>query len=147
MKGGKTRIQRAMVLASGKLRFVKNVHRSSQSRASRPRHSTKIRRTTSLTKRKRSYSRGSLVGTAEKLIKGGSLLATGVGRGEQVWRAEHNAGRAIVEGIAQYAGFEDVGHSSQNWKFDRAVMAWVPFIATSAGIPLIHKVIGMIRKL
>jgi hypothetical protein len=34
-KGGKSRIQRAMVLASGKLRFVKNTHRASKPRKSK----------------------------------------------------------------------------------------------------------------
>ena len=35
MKGGKSRIQRAMVMASGKLKFVKNIHRSA-SRGAKP---------------------------------------------------------------------------------------------------------------
>jgi len=46
MKGGKIRIQRAMVLASGRLKFVKNKSKSGKKRAGPATKSTKKRRNT-----------------------------------------------------------------------------------------------------
>lgn len=69
MAGGKTRTQRAMVLASGKLRFVSNRKRSSPSHT--PARKTHKRSVRYMARRKRSYSRRSSFGSLGKKMVGG----------------------------------------------------------------------------
>jgi len=71
MKGGKSRIQRVMVLASGKFRFVKNKRKSSPGPAKKSTKSNKKRRNTqrrnTTTKRKPSVAKK---GTRRRISKG-----------------------------------------------------------------------------
>lgn len=138
MKGGKSRIQRALVLASGKLRFVKNV---STSRSAAPRHTTtKHRSVRSMARRKgRHVSRGSLVRSVEKMLTGASLLApAAISLKERGMNAE--GAKAILH---KYTG---INADAGTWEPHMLVQGWGPYVGFKVGSKLVHKVIGLVSR-
>lgn len=139
MKGGKTRIQRAMVLASGKLRFVKNVHRSSQSRrTSTPRHQT-TRRRTNLARRRKGRSNGgsNLLGTVEKVSKAGVLLAPSI-----------RAALMPNDKLGHFVLFNS-GVNIRTGKFDwtAASQTITPILGVFVGWKAFHKLNQIVRRI
>lgn len=143
MRGGKSRLQRVKVLASGKFKFVKNLrkHKASNPRVREPRKVKKVARRRRYTRRRRPSGK-SIMRTAEKFIGVGAFLYPGLSRGKAVWDAEHDAIRAVKEGLGQYAGmYDDVFH------LQVAVNAWAPYLTFNLLRGLAHKVNGIIRSL
>ena len=138
MKCGKTRIQRAMVLASGKWRFVKNVKRSSSSsRASSPRHQT--RGTSNMRKGKSHGSRGgSLLRSVEKLTKSVALASPLI---TTYYDPNPNKGIMLLKHMTGY----DAG--TRQWHWDNlkpyATIVGVSFLGWAAA----HKIHGLIRRM
>jgi hypothetical protein len=140
MRGGGSRIQRAMVLASGKLKFVKNVHRSSsKSRAAKPMtHRTKRRNLNMARKR---HSRGgggsNLLGSVEKVSKAGVLLAPTI--------------RALLmpnDKLGHFVLFNS-GVNIRSGRFDTAAAASsaIPIVGVFLGWKAFHKLNAIIRRI
>lgn len=132
MRGGGSRIQRAKVLASGKLKFVKNVARShrSSSRASSPRQ-TKKRKTHMTKKGKRHYSSKSLTRAVEKIARGvGAAAPFGIA---YMKRGDSGGG---ATGFFNELGVRLTGYDFQRggWNAIRLVEGYGPAIAVEGGI-------------
>lgn len=119
MKGGRSRIQRAMVLTSGKLRFVKNLSRSR--RSSRAKTKTKTRSVIKTGKKKRGGYRGLNIERAVfKLAKPIALVAPGIAAYERTHRLDWT--------LTDY-----VGYNQSDRRFDWNLFAnmWFPFAAVN----------------
>jgi hypothetical protein len=146
MKGGKSRLQRVKVLASGKYKFVKNigrkVKRKSTSRTSR-RSKTKKGGTRRMVRR---YSRkrrgGGKSGTRGifKVLRLGSLLAPAAAAAMM-----SGSGHDKLEaGLSWYTGWS---LKQQNFRLSRMKNGWLPFLATCAVTYIAPKINGLIRRL
>ena len=143
MRGGKSRLQRVRVLASGKYRFVKNlVKRKKKSSNPRVRGPRKVNRKMARRRKNRRSGGKSIIRTAEKFIGVGAFLYPGLKRGLDVYDAEGNAFRAVTEGLGQYAGLYD---GAFHW--DVALNAWLPLIAFNGLRGAAHKLNAIIRKI
>lgn len=138
MKGGKTRIQRAMVLASGKLRFVKNVTRS-RSSPSKARHSSKGG-TRKMAKKRRFGSRGSLPRTIETLSKSMALAVPLLV--DPLLQPISARGKAVVA-LRRATGYDLDDHSFQ---LNRLVEGYAPYLATTAAWKGVHLINKLIRR-
>lgn len=152
MKGGKTRIQRAMVLASGKLRFVKNIHKyqvwkighKSKSRGSAPRHKT--------TKTK--HHRGGIHTTKKGHHRGGGgimpavkkIAMVGAGLAPIVRAATYpgSAQSKLDYGLSLYTGYSFMDNA---WHIDRAISTYGPMAAVPIGFKLVSFVNKLFRRL
>ena len=141
MRGGGSRIQRAMVLASGKLKFVKNVKRSSSSsRAAKPKTHTTKRRNVNMARKRKGSSRGggsNLLGSVEKISKAGVLLAPSI--------------RALLmpnDKLGHFVLFNS-GVNIRNGQFDAhaAASSAIPILAVFLGWKGFHKVNAIIRRI
>lgn len=136
MKGGKTRIQRAMVMASGKLKFVKNVAHSrsslrgyAKSAMKKARHSK--RRNTNMVRRKKHYSSKSLTKGVEKIARGvGAAAPFGIA---YIKRGDSGGG---TMGFLNELGVRLTGFDFQRggWNAIRLVEGYGPALAVEAGI-------------
>lgn len=139
MKGGKSRIQRAMILASGKLKFVKNLSRS---RSSAPRHQTKTKRSVRISMRRRGRrggSRGSIQKSVEKLVQGVAVVAPAV------YEIASSPNLHGVNGaLLDYSGFN---FETGNFEWRRLLRGHGPWVVSSVGFKLAHKLNGLIRRL
>jgi hypothetical protein len=144
-KGGGTRLQRVQVLASGKYKFLKNLTRRGASAMTRRvskvrRKATPKRRKTHMGKKKRRGGGKSLVQSIEKLAKGGALLLPAA---EAAFAQASTHDKVGVIG-ARYTGF-DIRDGSFQW--GRLVEGWGPYVAVEAGTRIVHKIIGIIRRI
>jgi len=151
MRGGKSRLQRVQVLASGKYKFVKNITtrarrlrkrvRQATTRSRRSNVKRRVKRTVRRYRRKRRGGGGkSIMRTAFKFIRLGALLAPGAihysrSTGDPIKRV----GRALMA----YGGVELDGR----FNFDLLARMWSPFLATCAATYGIPKIAGIIRKI
>jgi len=149
MKGGKSRMQRVKVLASGKYRFVKNigrrVTRRSKSRASRPKtkRGGKIR----MAKRRRYFRRGRRGGGGKspmrsmfKLLRLVSLVAPA----GYIATKDMSSTQKVRWGLNWYTGFDIETGAFSAHELKRG---WGPFILTSLATYGIPKLTGLIRRL
>ncbi len=140
MKGGKSRMQRVKVLASGKYQFVKNITKSLSRRKPRRKNNPKKRNVRRMGKRKRRGGGKSLQRTAFKLIRIGALVAPAAHV-----LVTHGSIEDKIDGLSiRYTGF-----STKHGTFHPEFLAagWGPFLAsimTTYGIP---KIAGIIRRL
>lgn len=138
MKGGKSRIQRAMVLASGKLKFVKNIHHSKSSSARVKTVHTKRRNYNLRRKSKHSYSRGSLLRTIEKVETGIAAAAPAI-----MGFGEYGVSRAGLNVTLKYA----TGMSPDGFHWQDLVKGWSPLIASKLVWVGYHKISGLVKRL
>jgi hypothetical protein len=138
MRGGKSRIQRAMVLASGKLRFVKNISRSraSSSRQPKPKHHRSVR--TSMTRRRRGHhvSRGGIMRTAEKVGQLGAFVAPHVDA--FLMKKDMNLGVYRLTGYHMATG---------TWHWQGLFEGWAPGVAFTVAAKAFHKINGLLRRI
>lgn len=148
MRGGKSRLQRVQVLASGKYKFVKNIGRRVKSRVTRrtrrTRRSNVKRRVNRTARRYRKKRRGgggkSIQRTVFKFIRIGALVGSGAVRYSQMTGDPMvKAGRTLIS----YGGMEYDG--SFSWGLLSKM--WAPFLAACGATYGIPKLIGIIRKL
>lgn len=116
-------------------------------KASNPRPRRKARKVRKVARRRRYIRKArktskSIQRTVEKFVGIGAFLYPGLRRGSDVWTAEHDAVRAITEGLGQYAGLYDGG-----FHFDVAVNAWAPYLTFSLFSKGVHKLNGILRRL
>lgn len=139
MKGGKTRLQRVQVLASGKYKFVKNLVKSRTSKSSKSTKTSK-KRTSNKRSVKRTGKKGFNVQSLFKWIRLGAVVAPGIGRYEEI---QGSPAFKAVGAIKSYAGIR-----TDNI-FDAGLLGrmWIPFLATTAVTYGIPKLAGIIRKL
>lgn len=140
MKGGKSRLQRVKVLASGKYKFVKNLVKGTKRSTKRKRQSNPKRRTRNLARKKKRRSGKSMTRTAFKFIRLGALVAPGASR---ALAHRDNPENAVKAGLLCYGGVNVDG------QFDWGLLAqsWTPYLMaclTTYGIP---KLVGIIRRL
>jgi hypothetical protein len=139
MKGGKTRIQRAKVLASGKLKFVKNLSRS-RSRAA-PRQKTTKRRVVSIRRGKKYHRSGkSLVRSVEKILTGVSLVAPAAIKIAQRPNAE--GGKDVLRA---YTGINM--NAGGKWEPHALLEGWGAFVGFTVAKTVTHKLIGLLRRI
>lgn len=136
MKGGKSRIQRAMVLASGKLRFVKNISRS---RSKAPRHrSSRVRSVRPMVRRytRRHRSGKSLARGLLKIVPPVALVAPALVKAKQ--------GASLNTIQSRYTGFDlETGHFDPHWLIE----GYGPFVASKLAIIASGKLAGLLRRL
>lgn len=139
MKGGKTRIQRALVLASGKLRFVKNkgtTHHTSHKTTKTKHHRSVV---SSLRRRgKRGHSSKSIVSSVEKLLQPVMLLAPAAIR----LKENGFTSAAATFALEDYTG---IGGDGQ-WRPSRMVRGWGPILGFNVARIAAHKLLGILRK-
>jgi len=144
-KGGGTRLQRVMVLASGKYKFVKNLTKSRSTRTKTTRKKTK-RRKTNLVRRKRGGRRGnSLVQTAYKLIPTIALVAPYAG----IAISSHSGKTKLAMGVRAATGYSlpNMGLGTTGWSLSRAAEGWMPFIGSILIVKGAQKLRGIIRSI
>lgn len=143
MKGGKSRLQRVKVLASGKYKFVKNIGRKATRRTRRKSNPSRKRGGRRMARRyRRGRRRGGKNSTATlyKLIRLGALAAPAVYRVK-----ERGFTTAAVEGMVHdYTGFILADGS---WAGHRLLHGWAPYIAACVATHGIPKLVSLIRRL
>lgn len=141
MRSGKTRLQRAMVLASGKLKFVKNPSRvtATWSRSKAPRQTTKRRTPYLRRSKKRSYRSFNPFNLGVKVAKVAAIAAPAYYEGMKYPVTSEK----IVGGLGSLAGYNLSARKFDGWLL---VRQWSPFIAVSVGAVLVRKISGMIRR-
>lgn len=141
MKGGKSRLQRVQVLASGKYKFVKNLVRGRSASFKSPKPTKKrsggLR---SMARKKKSYSRGSLIRTGMKILRGGSLFAPAAARALGPGSAQDKLNLVLND----YTGFYP---PAGDFQLSRMKTGWLPFIGTSLATYAIPKIVNLIRRL
>ena len=144
MKGGKSRMQRVKVLASGKYKFVKNLtKRGPKTPTRRTRRKTnpgRKRGVRRMGRRKRRRGGKSIQRTAFKFIRIGALVGGGLMEGLQYGPTQDK----VIATLLSYAGI----HYGQR-KFDGALLArtWTPYLMASIATYGIPKLTSIIRKM
>ena len=139
MKGGKSRLQRVQVLASGKYKFVKNLKkRLSRTRKAGPSRRRGGRKT--MARRKKRRGGKSIAQTAFKWIRIGSLAAPAISRLLDSTAPKEKAERIFED----YSGFNV--HEG-NFKLERLARGWTPYIMTCLATYGIPKLVSIIRRL
>jgi len=141
MKGGKSRMQRVKVLASGKYRFVKNIRRrvTRRSKSRSTRTKTKIRRTKRMVRRYRRKRRGGGKSATRGIFKLARVLSLVVPPIIS-YKRHHN----FADPMLIMTGYNA---TTGKFEFHRLVEGWGPFVAVSALTHLIPKINGLIRRL
>jgi len=146
-KGGGTRKQRVKVLASGKYKFVKNLHKRVKSRVKRRkttrRKNNPKRRRRNLAKKKNKGGGKSFSRTAFKLIRLAALLAPGI---SAAVNESYDTRTKVRVAMRRYTGY-DPQHHGGTFKFEWLAEGYTPFIAASAVTYLVPKITGLIRKI
>ena len=139
MKGGKSRLQRVKVLASGKYKFVKNLTQKVTRRTKRKTNPGRKRGVRRMGKKKRRGSGKSLVKTAFKFIRLGALIAPGIHTATSI-----GGMRGVEVALGNYGGI-----NSSTGKFDWGVLAdaWMPYLGACAVTYGIPKIVSIIRRL
>jgi len=139
-KGGGTRKQRVMVLASGKYRFVKNLKRK-VTRHTSPRRKTKSK------KRKNNPNKGgnrkmgkNTTQQLFKIIRLGALAAPGVGQ----FMVPQSMENKVRYAIRSYTGY-DFKENAMHW--DWLARGWGPYLGACLATYGIPKIAGILRKL
>lgn len=139
MKGGKTRLQRVKVLASGKYKFVKNLKRKVTRRKTRK---TKKRRNNPRKKSRNNMGKGNLTQKAFKLVRYGAFVAPGIIAVEhsKTWGLKG----MLTEVLWTYTGF----HAGTNqWEYEGIKRGWLPYLASVVVTHGIPKITAFIRRL
>lgn len=155
MKGGKSRIQRAMVLASGKLKFVKNIGRRTPKKANTTRN-RRIRPKTrfggrNMRRRRFRGHRGgggkSLVKTAEKFISIGTFAAPPIIKylesAKWGWGMAERLDYAVIQ---NFSGFSVI-RGKEGFYPQELMTGWGPFVLNKLITAGVHKLAGIIRGL
>jgi len=143
-KGGGTRLQRVMVLASGKYKFVKNLTKSRSTRTRTTRKRTK-RRKTNLTRKKRGRRGKSLVQTAYKLIPTLALAAPAAGIAMSGATGKQKVGMFV----RAYTGYSppNMGLGTTGFSLSHAGEGWLPFIGSILIVKGAQKLRGLIGRI
>ena len=139
MKGGKSRLQRVKVLASGKYKFVKNLTKKVTRRAKRKSNPGRKRGVKRMGKKRRRGGK-SMTRTAFKLIRLGALVAPAA----HVLMT-HRTTVDKINGLAlRYFGF-----STKTGEFHPEFLAqgWGPYILANLATHGIPKLTSIIRRL
>jgi len=149
MKGGKSRLQRVKVLASGKYKFVKNLAKralKSPTRRTRRKSNPARKRGVRRMARKKNKRRGgkSLTRTAFKFIRLGALIAPGAS--VIVDPSLPTPNDKIRRAFLRYTGF-DYGAPEYGFQAHRLVEGWGPFLMACLATYGIPKLTSIIRKL
>lgn len=138
--GGGTRMQRVMVLASGKYKFVKNLTKSRSK-------SRKAKTTRKTTKRKSNPKRGgnrrmgkNTTAKLFKLVRLGALVAPGATAFME--RGLTKGGAELA--VSRYTGYDFASHQ---FRGDLLAQGWLPYLAAVGVTYGIPKLAGLIRKL
>jgi hypothetical protein len=139
MKGGKSRLQRVKVLASGKYKFVKNLKK----RLSRTRKASPSRRRggiKTMARRKRRRGGKSLTQQAFKWIRVGALVAPEVAEVMQ-YGLNRDSMRSIIS--------HKTGYNIDTRTFDWGELAvgWMPYIASVLVTYSVPKIASILRRL
>lgn len=144
MKGGKSRLQRVKVLASGKYKFVKNLTKRGRKtptrrtrRKSNPGRKRGVRR---MARKKRSRGGKSPTRTLFKLVRLGALAAPAI----HTLAVGGSTEQKIENLVWQYTGYS---LQRGTWEGHALLHGWGPYLGavlTTYGIP---KIAGIIRKL
>jgi len=143
MKGGKSRMQRVKVLASGKYKFVKNITKSLSRRKPRRKNNPKKKNVRKLAKKKRRGG-GSLIRTAFKFIRLGAFITPGAS--VIIDSSLPTPNDKLRRAVLRYTGF-DYGAPEYGFQPHRLIEGWGPYLiacVTTYGIP---KLTSIIRKL
>lgn len=139
MKGGKSRLQRVKVLASGKFKFVKNLtkRRTSRTRKVNPTRRKGVRK---MARRKRRRGGKSLTQQAFKWIRIGALVGGGAMEAMKYSEPQDK----IIAGVLSYAG---VNYSFPRFEWDLLARTWAPYLAATLATHGIPKIAGILRRL
>lgn len=143
MKGGKSRLQRVKVLASGKYKFVKNIKKS-KSRSTTKTKTTK-RKITKRSNKNMGRKGRSLVQTAYKLIPMIALVAPAAG----IAFSKHTGRTKLAMGVRAYTGYSlpNSGLGTRGFHWDRLAEGWMPFIGSVLVIKGVQKLRGIIGRI
>jgi len=143
MKGGKSRLQRVKVLASGKYKFVKNLKRKVTRRKSRvTRRKTRRKRNNPKRRVNRTAKGKSLVQSVTKIAKAGSLLVPVAIAATSPGDARHK----VIMYTSFVSGF-DLGGGKAKFKLDRLLTGWGPYLGVSAASKIVGKINGLISRI
>lgn len=140
MKGGKSRMQRVKVLASGKYKFVKNIKKSS---SSKPKKSTpKSKKSKSKTGKGGKRMGKSIQQTAFKWLRIGALAAPAVYAYQHPFNNDPKY--RLIDGVKYYTGY-----NLETGVFDWNDLAkgWGAFLGATVATYGIPKIAGILRKL
>jgi len=140
MKGGKSRMQRVKVLASGKYKFVKNLVKGTKRASKTTRKSNPKKKNVKKMAKKKRRGGKSLTRTAFKFIRIGALVGGGAMEGLQYGSTQDK----VVATLLAYAGI----HYGQR-KFDGGLFArtWTPYLVACAATYGIPKLTSIIRRM
>lgn len=136
MKGGKTRIQRALVLASGKLRFVKNKRAA---HVTSHKTTTKHRSVRTYMTRSKKHGGGggkSLIRTAEKIGQVVALAAPHVDA--FILKKDTNLGVYRLSGYHMATG---------TWHWQGLAEGWGPVVGFTVGAKAFHFINRLLRRI
>jgi len=144
MRGGKSRLQRVQVLASGKYKFVKNLTKGKKRATKSTRSSSSKRSVRKTARRYRKKRRGgggkSLTRTAFKLIRIGALIAPAAHYAMITASPENK----IRYGLRAYTGYD---MTTGSWDFGRLAEGWGAFLGACLATYGIPKITSILRKL
>lgn len=143
MKGGKTRLQRALVLASGKLRFVKNkglARHTSHKTTKKHRSKGGIVRMARWRRGRKGHHGKSAAAGIEKAAITVAFIAPMIGRA-----IGGGDTKAKVNGvIMDYTGYNCLDHS---WNMGALINGWGPGVTATIAAKVMHKIIGIVRRI